>query len=76
MQNPRQKLENAARPIIEEILSSNDPENIQAIWNNSGHPLTQAFQILLRAKADLIEDEIRKDPGFLSRIRGKRSYGV
>jgi hypothetical protein len=72
-ENPVQILENAMKPIVDEMFK-NGPEEGSRIWADPDHPLHQAIQVLLNAQstftekdaAALIEQHRRMEEGPLS----------
>jgi gamma-glutamyl phosphate reductase len=50
--NPEQTLDNAMKPIIDEMFQ-NGPEEGCRIWEDASHPLHQAIAILLQARCQL-----------------------
>jgi hypothetical protein len=63
MNTPVQMLENAMKPIIDEMFQ-NGPEEACRVWDNYNHPLQQAVAILFRAQCDVKCD----DPRFLKEV--------
>lgn len=51
-ENVIQKLENATKPIVDEICQ-NGQEPAFRIWDDPTHPLSQAIRILMTAKASV-----------------------
>jgi len=62
--NPRDFLIDAMIPIINEMFSIAGNE-IDKIWTDERHPLTQAVRILLKARAQICTD--RKDASLWMR---------